>query len=147
MDRDRVIEMSAQAQRVAAKALEMYDRTEEAFRRSIKMRARTKCCVERTAELLRRSRPQSAAGVSTTTVALYSRPMILTQQINWQPMLALPAEHKDGRHVLLWTPSAGAIVAEWVWGDWRAGGFEAGEEYRLLRVDSPRYWAEILPPE
>jgi hypothetical protein len=61
--------------------------------------------------------------------------------IPWQPMLEMPPDRRDGRHVLLWTDAApgGAFVCRWVehLRRWMSRG---------PIIEDPTYWADITDP-
>jgi hypothetical protein len=61
----------------------------------------------------------------------------------WQLIVLMPDELKDGRQVLLWDFS-GAIVAQWNGSGWDTG-FASEIDGSPLMVDYPDRYAELLP--
>lgn len=72
--------------------------------------------------------------------------MTTAQHIRWKPIATMPEDRKDGRSMLVWTPS-GAVVASWEADVWDQEGPGWVEQQERMRVEYVTHWADILPPE
>ncbi len=72
--------------------------------------------------------------------------MIVPRTIPWEPIAAMPDDRKDGRPMLVWTPS-GAEVASWEADVWDNEGPGWVEQQERMRVEFVTHWADISPPE